>query len=93
MVLLEAMRAGRPTIATKVEGSGMNWVVDHEGTGLLVEPESKEALAAGIMRMRDSPKMLESMGSAGRRRFLSHFQMKDLTARLTALYQTIAGSR
>ena len=49
LVALEAYAAGRPVVATRLPGLGD--VVRHEQTGLLVEPENVEQLAAALQRI------------------------------------------
>ena len=53
-VLVEAMAAGAPVVATNV--SGIPELVEHEVNGLLVEPEDPEALADALMRLHDDPR-------------------------------------
>ena len=48
MTLLEAARAGKPAIATRVEGSGMAEVIEALGAGYLAEPGSAESLAGAL---------------------------------------------
>ena len=52
-VLVEAMAAGAPVVATNV--SGIPELVEHEVNGLLVEPEDPEALADALMRLHETP--------------------------------------
>lgn len=49
LVLLEAYAAGRPVVATRLPG--LRDVVRHEQTGLLVELENVEQLAAALQRI------------------------------------------
>ena len=62
IVLLEAMAAERPIVAARA--AAIPEVAPH---GLLVDPDSPEALAAGILRLYLSPEERESMGRAGAR--------------------------
>ena len=50
-VLVEAMAAGTPVIASAV--SGIPELVEHEINGLLVAPEDPEALADALLRLGD----------------------------------------
>ena len=67
LVLLEAMLAARPIVATRVS-SIPEIVVDGE-TGVLVPPDDAQALAAAAIRVLDDP---GSLGAAGRARALEH---------------------
>lgn len=86
LVLLEAMRRGKPCIATRVAGSGMGEVVRNEETGLLVPPGSVEALAAAIARYRDDPALRQAHGQAGRQRWELDYRIGAGANRISALY-------
>ena len=66
---VEAMGAGRPVIASRL--GGLPFVVTHEFTGLLFDPEDSAGLADCIKRLIDNPAMAADMGAKGRVRFLS----------------------
>ena len=53
-VLVEAMAAGAPVVATNV--SGIPELVEHEVNGLLVEPDDPQALADALMRLHEDPR-------------------------------------
>jgi glycosyltransferase involved in cell wall biosynthesis len=78
LVLLEAMLAARPIVATRVS-SIPEIVVDGE-TGVLVPPDDAQALAEAAIRVLDDP---GSLGAAGRARALERFSA-DVMARRTA---------
>lgn len=75
MVLLEAMRAGLPVIASAIAGSGVGSVVVDGETGKLVTPGDAPALAAAIDGMRDGA-LRQRLGQAGRRRWQAHFTLE-----------------
>jgi glycosyltransferase involved in cell wall biosynthesis len=60
IVLLEAMAAGKPIVAARA--AAIPEVAPH---GLLVEPESAEALAAGIEELYRAPEKRLALGGAG----------------------------
>jgi glycogen(starch) synthase len=66
IVNLEAMAAGKPVIATEV--GGVPELVLHEQTGLLVQPDNADALAAALRRMMQDGDLRHRLGEAGRRR-------------------------
>lgn len=88
MVLLEAMRAGRATLATRVAGSGMGWVVSDGESGLLVDPENDLAIRAALETLRDNPSTCSRMGAAGQKRFIENFTMRTISERLASRYRT-----
>lgn len=75
LVLLEAMRAGLPVIASAIPGSGVGSVVVDGETGLLVTPGDVAGLAAAIERMRDSG-LRHRLGQAGERRWRENFALE-----------------
>ena len=63
IVLLEAMAAGAPIVASNIPG--YRDVVTHGEQGLLVEAQDPEAIAAAIGQLLDSADLRESMRLAG----------------------------
>lgn len=88
LVALEAMRAGRPVVASDV--GGLREVVVDGETGRLVPPDSPETL----MRVLATVQRHEwaAMGAAGRRRYLSMFTADRMNGELLALYRTLEPS-
>ena len=58
-VLIEAMAAGMPIVATRV--GGIPTVIENGKNGLLVEPRSPEALAKAVKRILDEPELRYSL--------------------------------
>jgi phosphatidyl-myo-inositol alpha-mannosyltransferase len=65
MVLIEAMAAGTPVIASKI--AGYSDVVTDGVDGVLVPPADPQALAEELQRLAHEPEWLTAMGEAGRR--------------------------
>jgi len=78
VALLEAMAAGRPVVATSV--GGIPEVVIPGRTGLLVEPESSNALAAAVAELLDSPDQAQRMGELARRWVRRRFDWENVAA-------------
>jgi glycosyltransferase involved in cell wall biosynthesis len=72
LVVLEAMEAGVPVIASAV--SGIPEVVEDGGTGWLVPPEEPDALAAALAAAWNDPAEAARRGDAGRRRVDERFR-------------------
>jgi len=85
LVALEAMRAGKPVIASAVGGL-MDIVVDGE-TGCLIPPEDVGALRAALLRLSDQE--LAAMGARGLRRFTSFFTIERVHREVKNLYSQI----
>jgi glycosyltransferase involved in cell wall biosynthesis len=84
IVLLEAMLAGLPVVATRTSAVP-EIVVDGE-TGILVEPRDAEALAAAIVRVLADPGLVRSLGEAGLARAHAEFSMSRMTDGTVAVY-------
>jgi glycosyltransferase involved in cell wall biosynthesis len=82
LIAAEAMRAGVAVIATRVGGLP-EVVVDGE-TGLLIEKDSPQAIAAAVEKL-DRP-TLQRMGKAGKDRFLRAFTMERVHRELASVY-------
>jgi len=66
IVLLEAMAAGKPVVASDI--GGYSRVVDHEVDGLLVPPKDEHRLAQGILTVLDNPDLGARLGANGRQK-------------------------
>jgi glycosyltransferase involved in cell wall biosynthesis len=86
MSLIEAMMYGLPVIASRV--GGMTEIVDHEVTGLLVEPADPVALAQAICEVLANRHLQRAMGAAGRDRALERYSWHKSTDALFALFDT-----
>lgn len=86
MVLLEAMRAGLPCVASAIAGSGVTEVVVHERTGLLVAPGDAAALAAALQRLQQEPELARRWGEAGRQRWQQNYRPAAVSAQIRSLY-------
>jgi glycosyltransferase involved in cell wall biosynthesis len=89
-VLVEAMAAGRPVVASRV--GGIPDLVRHGESGFLVEPRDDEAIAASISLLLGNPCKAERMGAHGRLR-CSEFGLSAMIARLDELYRDIITMR
>ncbi len=89
IVLMEAMRYGKPVIASEVPGSGMGWVVDAEKTGLLAPPDDVAAWRASIMRLAGDAGLRNRLGAEGQRQFVSRFAIESVAARVGQVYRTL----
>jgi glycosyltransferase involved in cell wall biosynthesis len=83
-VIIEALAAGRPVIATAA--GGVLDILEHEVTGLLVPPGDAPALARAIERLARDPGLRERLGTAGRRHVIAAFNRPQHVDRVTALY-------
>jgi phosphatidylinositol alpha-mannosyltransferase len=66
IVLVEAMAAGLPVVASGIPG--YREVIRDEVDGLLVPPRDAGALAGAVSRLLDDPELARRLGAAGRAR-------------------------
>jgi phosphatidylinositol alpha-mannosyltransferase len=83
IVLLEAMAAGVPIVATDIPG--YRDVARHDREALLVVPDDAAATAVAIGRILDEPALAARLRAAGRRRAEEH-DWAAIAARMQALY-------
>jgi glycosyltransferase involved in cell wall biosynthesis len=88
IVLLEAMLAGLPVVATRV--SAVPEVVADGETGLLVEAGDADAFAAALDRLLADPAEARRLGEAGRARALAEFSVARMSERTRAVYDDAA---
>lgn len=91
LVLLEAMAAGRPVVASAV--GPIPEVVAAGETGLLVPPEDPVALADAIVRVLLNPDLADRLGRAGRRRVERCFGIERMVTQTEAVYQDLLWAR
>lgn len=84
-VAAEAMRAGRPVVASNV--GGLSEIVIDGVTGVLCRPDSTEALIEGIRRL--SNLNARELGIMGRQRFVTHFAAERMFKQIDDIYQQI----
>lgn len=90
-VVLEAMVAGKPVVATDAPGT-TEVVVDGE-TGLLVPRRRPARLAQALRSVLDDRTLAQSLGEAGRRRAGSAFAADPMIDRFARLYEDIARAK
>lgn len=91
LVILEAMAASVPVVATDVGGVAECIVPDK--TGLLVPPCDPDALGHALASLATSPQRRESMGEAGRRRLLNSFSAHSQANEIEAALSDVVGRR
>jgi glycosyltransferase involved in cell wall biosynthesis len=80
-----------PVVATTA--GALPEVVLPDITGLLVPPDSAEALAAAILRLLGDRPLRQRLGRAGRERVQSEYLVDGLAARMLNVYAAAAGKR
>lgn len=92
LVLLEAMRAGLPVVASAIAGSGVSHVVDDGVTGDLFAAGDASAFADALARIAREPARRERMGAAGYARWRDEFSLEHSASLVAALYARVCHS-
>ena len=93
LVLLEAMRFGKPVIVGDIPGSGAGWVTQQAGHGLLVPPGDPVKLAAALRALQHDPARRQCLGQASATALRERFGIEPVAATVAALYREILSGR
>lgn len=88
LVLVEAMLAQVPVIATSV--GGMPYVLDQGKSGILVPPNSPQDFAKAIFSLYRNPLQCQKIAEAGRMRAELEFSAERYCNEIDALYESLA---
>ena len=83
-VLVEAMAAGKPVVATHV--SSIPEIVEDGVTGILVDVHNPEQLASACVTLLTMPDRGRAMGERGRRIVLEKFTLERMVDRIEATF-------
>jgi len=84
-VLVEAMSAGKPIVATRV--GGVPEVVEDGVTGFLVPPRDADVFASAILKLVREKRLREEMGRKGREKAVKEFDISIVTREYERLYK------
>lgn len=87
LVLVEAMFAGLPVVASRV--SGVLGIVEHKDTGLLVSPFQPVELAMALGKLINNPMLRKAMGQKGLLRARAHFTANRYASETDRLYSRL----
>lgn len=88
-VLLEAMAAGVPQVATRV--GGVEEAVEEGVTGFLVPPRDPVLLAQRAIKILEDAALRRRMGEAARDRFAAGFSASRMAREHERLYESVLG--
>ena len=89
LVVLEAMTAGIPVVASAT--GGIPDMIRHDQEGLQVPPNDPMALGHAILSLLQDPVRARRLGEAGRRRAASQFRYGAMLQKVEAIYHAAAG--
>jgi glycosyltransferase involved in cell wall biosynthesis len=90
LAVMEFLAAGKPVVATAV--GGVPDLIEDGVHGLLVPPQSPEALAGAIASLLRDPERGRSLGEAGRQRQRREFDFERMVRALEERYRDLVGA-
>jgi len=87
LVILEAMRAGLPVIASDV--GGVKESVEHNVTGILVPRSSEKYMVSALEGLINNPALRTSMGKKGRAAFKANFTLETMLKKTLKVYEQV----
>ncbi|HXG01797.1 MAG TPA: glycosyltransferase, partial [Candidatus Binatia bacterium] len=88
--VLEAMAAARPVVARRV--GALPETVRHGETGLLVDDDRPESVAAALLDILADPERARAMGRAARRHAETEFHPDRAAAITSAVYERLVAA-
>jgi glycosyltransferase involved in cell wall biosynthesis len=85
-VILEAIQAGLVTIGSNA--GGIPDIIEHEQSGLLVEPGDDKSLAHSILQVAENQQLRDSLRHGGREK-LAQFDIRYTAVQYQSLYQKV----
>ncbi len=85
--ILEGMAAARPIIATSIKPNAE--LIEHERTGLLVDPQSPGQIAKAIARFIFEPEMAKKCAEAARQRVMDRYTIERMFQDTWDLHQAL----
>ena len=85
--LIEALRAGKPIVATDV--GDVSAIVSHGFNGYLCDVQNSSQLSHSIFNILDNPDLAVSMGQASRRLYEQRFSASSMINKVLSVYHDI----
>ncbi len=90
LVLLEAMRVGKPVVACRV--GGMVDIVEEGGNGFMVPPGDAAALESALARLIESADLRAAFGARSRQLFEERYSVDRMVAGVNREYNRVTGT-
>ncbi len=89
IVQIEAMSFSKPVIATKIKGSGVDWVNKHKESGINVNPKNGEELANAIKKIISNHNLYKKYSQGAKNRFEENFNREIMVESIYKLYSEL----
>jgi glycosyltransferase involved in cell wall biosynthesis len=86
-VVVEAMAAGCPVLASRV--GGIPEIISDKKYGTLIDPESESVLATSIIDLLENRDRARAVAEAGRQRAFEEFSLDGMMFRLQDVYDLV----
>lgn len=90
LAVVEAMQHGKPCIVSNLSGSGLPWIVQQAGAGLLAGVDDAPSWQAAIAQLSGNQQARIQFGSAAQRAAARLFSIEASTQQVARLYAGIA---
>jgi len=90
MVLLEAMAARKPVVATRV--GAVPKVIEHDRSGILVKPADEQGLAEAIISLLEDHEKAERLAEQGYRKVRDEFSAERMAEQYLMVYQELSAA-
>ena len=85
--VVEAAAMGKPSIGSDL--GGINELIEHARTGMLVKPNSPEALAEALIDLLSKPEKAQRLGANALQKAQAKFDSKQQIAKIVQIYDSI----
>ncbi|KIM09147.1 MAG: glycosyl transferase family 1 [Sulfurovum sp. PC08-66] len=89
IVQIEAMSFGKPVVATRIAGSGVDWVNQHNVTGKNVEPKNAKVLADAFKQIMCDEETYVYLANNARKRFEELFERGQMVDKIVEAYKKL----
>ncbi len=88
LVQLEAMAAAKPVVSTRLN-TGVDFVNQHQKTGLTVPPNDENALKTALNQILENEDLQKTLGAFAQRRAREEFSLAKMKEAMLQLYQSL----
>lgn len=93
IVQIEAMSCGKPVVSTRIPGSGVSWVNEHQVSGLTVAPQDAGALAQAINAIGLNKERYDQVATGSLARYQNHFTHEKMISSCLQIYHSVLHDR